>query len=43
MKTIINDDITEDELNELNRVLTDKNIDFDDGDDKRVDNKFNRS
>ena len=43
MKTIINDDITEDELNELNRVLTDKNIDFDDGDDKRIDNKFNRS
>lgn len=42
MKTIINDDITEDELNELNRVLTDKNIGFDD-DDNRVDNKFIRS
>ena len=34
MKTIFNDDITEDELNELNRVLTDKNIGFDDGDNR---------
>ena len=39
MKNLINDRLTEDEINELNKVLSDKNIDFDDGD-KRVDNKF---
>lgn len=42
MKNLINDRLTEDEINELNKVLTDKNIDFDDGD-RRVDNKFLRA
>jgi len=42
MKNLINDRLTEDEINELNKVLTDKNIDFDDGD-KRIDDKFIRS
>jgi hypothetical protein len=42
MKNLINDRLTEDEINELNKVLTDKNINFDDGD-RRVDNKFLRA
>ena len=44
MKNLINDPhrLTEDEINELNKVLIDNNIDFDDGD-RRVDIKFSRS
>ena len=30
MKKLINDRLTEDEINELNKVLSDKNINYDD-------------
>ena len=45
MKKLINDRLTEDEINELNKVLSDKNINYDDvGDgDKRIDYKFLRA